>query len=165
LTEFKLDNAAMVGSGYEYVRLDEVKAMQRKLILPLNFPAAPAVEQVADQLDVNLADLRHWERAPANAAALANAGVPFALTTFKLKELKQFWPNLRKAVKQGLTTDKALAALTTEPARLAGVADRLGKIAPGYQADIVLADGDLFAEGNIVATWIRGQQHTVGTLN
>src|SRR5690606_19584557 len=31
LNEFNLTNAAMVGSGYEYVRLDEVKAMQRKL--------------------------------------------------------------------------------------------------------------------------------------
>lgn len=163
--EFKLNNVAMVGSGYEYVRLADIKASGRSLILPLNFPAAPEVEQVADQLDVSLADLRHWERAPANAAALEQAGVPFALTTYRLKELKQFWPNLRKAVKQGLTADKALAALTTEPARIAGVADKLGKIAPGYQADIVLADGDLFADGSIVATWIRGQQHNVETVN
>ena len=161
LNEFNLTNAAMVGSGYEYVRLDEVKAMQRKLILPLNFPAAPGVEQVADQLDVNLADLRHWERAPANAAALAKAGVPFALTTFKLKDKKDFWPNLRKAVKQGLSADTALAALTTVPASIAGVADKLGKIAPGYQADLVLASGDLFADGEIVATWVRGQQHSI----
>lgn len=164
LTEFKLDNAAMVGSGYEYVRLDEVKAMQRKLILPLNFPAAPAVEQVADQLDVNLADLRHWERAPANAAALANAGVPFALTTFKLKDKKDFWPNLRKAVQHGLSADTALAALTTVPAAIAGVADKVGKIAPGYQADLVLANGDLFADGEIIATWVRGQQHSIKAI-
>jgi imidazolonepropionase-like amidohydrolase len=165
LNEYKLDNAVMVGSGFEYVRLDEIKATGRSLILPLNFPAAPAVEQVADQLDVNLADLRHWERAPANAAALAGAGIPFALTTYKLKDNKQFWPNLRKAVKQGLSVDKALAALTTEPARIVGVADKLGKIAPGYQADLVLADGDLFADGTIIATWIRGQQHHYGTIN
>ena len=164
LNEFNLANASMVGSGYEYVRLDEVKAMQRKLILPLNFPAAPAVEQVADQLDVNLADLRHWERAPANAAVLAGAGVPFALTTFKLKEKKDFWPNLRKAVKHGLSAEVALAALTTVPASIAGVADKLGKIAPGYQADLVLANGDLFTDGEIVATWVRGQQHSVKAI-
>jgi imidazolonepropionase-like amidohydrolase len=164
LSEFNLSNAVMVGSGFEYVRLDEIKAAGRKLILPLNFPAAPAVEQVADQLDISLADLRHWERAPTNAAALENAGIPFAFTTYKLKDNKQFWPNLRKAVKQGLSVEKALAALTTEPARIAGVADTLGKIAPGYQADLVLADGDLFADGNIVATWIRGQQHNYAAL-
>ena len=165
LNEFKLTNAVMVGSGFEYVALDKIKASGRKLILPLNYPAAPAVENVADQLDVNLADLRHWERAPANAAALAKAGIPFALTTFKLKETKQFWPNLRKAVQYGLPSDKALAALTTEPARIMGVADKLGKIAPGYQADFVLADGDVFTDGAIVATWIRGQQHKVGLVN
>lgn len=161
LNEFKLSNAALVGSGFEYVRLDEIKATGRSLILPLNFPAAPDVERVADQIDVNLADLRHWERAPANAAALAQAGVPFALTTYKLKDTKDFWPNLRKAVQYGLSTDTALAALTTVPARLSGVADKLGKIAPGYQADLVLASGDLFADGEIVATWVRGQQHTI----
>jgi imidazolonepropionase-like amidohydrolase len=164
LNEFKLNNAAMVGSGFEYVRLDEIKATGRSLILPLNFPAAPAVEQVADQLDVNLADLRHWERAPANAAALAQAGVPFALTTYKLKDTKDFWPNLRKAVQYGLSADTALAALTTVPARLSGVADKLGKIAPGYQADLVLASGDLFADGEIVATWVRGQQHSIKAI-
>jgi imidazolonepropionase-like amidohydrolase len=165
LSEFNLKNVAMVGSGFEYGRLADIKASGRSLILPLNFPAAPAVEQVADQLDINLADLRHWERAPGNAAALAVAGVPFALTTYKLKDHKQFWPNLRKAVKHGLPADKALAALTTEPAKLIGVSDKLGKIAPGYQADLVLADGDLFTDGAIVATWIRGQQHNIAEIN
>lgn len=165
LSEFKLTNAVMVGSGFEYVRRDEIKATGRSIILPLNFPAAPSVEQVADQVDVSLADLRHWERAPANPGELAKAGIPFALTTFKLKDTKQFWPNLRKAVKYGLSADKALAALTTEPARIAGVADRLGKIAPGYQADLVLADGDLFTDGAIVATWIRGRQHLITAVN
>ncbi|MDX1391094.1 MAG: amidohydrolase family protein, partial [Rheinheimera sp.] len=165
LNEFNLKNVAMVGSGFEYVRLNDIKQSGRSVILPVNFPAAPAVEQVADQLDINLADLRHWERAPSNAAALASAGVPIALTTFKLKDTKDFWPNVRKAVQHGLAADKALAALTTEPARLAGVAYKLGKIAPGYQADLVLAEGDLFADGSIVATWIRGQQHTIGSVN
>ena len=165
LNEFNLKNVAMVGSGFEYVRLNDIKQSGRSVILPVNFPAAPAVEQVADQLDINLADLRHWERAPSNAAALASAGVPIALTTFKLKDTKDFWPNVRKAVQHGLAADKALAALTTEPARLAGVADKLGKIAPGYQADLVLAEGDLFADGSIVATWIRGQQHTISSVN
>lgn len=165
LNEFNLKNAVMLGSGFEYVRVKDVRDSGRSLILPINFPAAPEVGQLADQLDVNLADLRHWERAPANAAELAKAGVPFALTTHRLKEKKDFWPNLRKAVKYGLPADTALAALTTVPARLSGVADTLGKIAPGYQADLVLVKGELFSDGEIVATWIRGKQYEIGSVN
>lgn len=164
LKEFKLDNAVLVGSGFEYARLDEVKATGKTLILPLSFPAAPQVNQLSDQLDVSLADLRHWERAPANAAAVAGAGIPFALTTYKLEKKDQFWPNLRKAVKHGLSADTALAALTTVPANLAGVSSQLGKIAEGYQADFVVASGDLFTDGEIVATWIRGQEHSFKAL-
>lgn len=164
LNEFALKNAVFVGSGYEYVRVDEIKATGRSLILPLNFPSAPEVKQVSDQPDVDLASLRHWERAPSNAAELAKAGVPFALTTYKLKDKQQFWPNLRKAVQYGLSTETALAALTTVPAKMTGVAQSLGKIAKGYQADLVIANGDLFTDGEIIATWTRGQQHNFKPL-
>lgn len=68
-----------VGSGFEYARLDAIKATQAPVILPLNFPAAPEVKGVDDDLDVSLADLRHWERAPGNAAALAQADIDFSL--------------------------------------------------------------------------------------
>jgi imidazolonepropionase-like amidohydrolase len=164
LKEFAINNAVFVGSGYEYVRINDVKASGRSVILPLNFPAAPEVKQVADQADVDLASLRHWERAPSNAAELAKAGVPFAFTTYKLTDKKQFWPNLRKAVQFGLNRDTALAALTTVPAKMTGVAASLGKIAQGYQADLVIANGDLFTEGEIIATWTRGQQHNFKPL-
>src|SRR5690606_30822985 len=66
--------AAYVGSGFEYARLDAIKDTGSPLILPLDFPAAPSVTSVDDHLDVSLADLRHWERAPSNPAALAQAG-------------------------------------------------------------------------------------------
>lgn len=164
LNEFKLRNAVMVGSGYEYVRLNDVKTSGRSLILPINFPAAPEVDYVADQPDVDLASLRHWERAPANAAALAKAGVPFALTTYKLKDTKQFWPNVRKAIQFGLSKDDALAALTTVPAKMTGLSASFGKIAKGYQADLVITKGDLFTDGEIVATWINGQAHNFKPL-
>ena len=158
LKEFGLSKASLVASGYEYGRIEQVKATSRPLVLPIAFPAAPAVQQLNDQLDVELAQLRHWERAPANAAALEKANIPFALTMYKLEKPEQFWPNLRKAVQHGLSQQKALAALTTEPAKWLGLDGQLGKIASGYQADLVVSKGDLFADGEIVATWVRGQQ-------
>ncbi len=158
LKEFNLKNAVMLGSGYEYSRIADIKNTGRTVIVPVAYPAAPAVANIDDQLDVSLADLRHWERAPTNLAVLAKAGVPFALTTHALEKKDQFWPNLRQAMKHGLTAEQALAALTTVPAQLVGLPQQLGKIAVGYQADLVIAKGDLFADGEIVATWTRGQE-------
>jgi imidazolonepropionase-like amidohydrolase len=157
LAEFNISNAVILGSGHEYNRLNEVKTSGRALVLPLNFPAAPEVTLPDQHIDVSLADLRHWERAPANAAALERAGVRFALTSHGLKKKEDFLPNLRKAVKHGLSEQKALAALTTVPASMLGLEQKLGKIAKGYQADIVVSRGDLFDDGEIVATWLSGQ--------
>lgn len=158
LNEFNLRHVALLGNGYEYARVQEIARTGRTLIVPLAYPAAPTVAKLDDQLDISLADLRHWERAPSNLAALAKAGVPFALTSHQLEKKSQFWPNLRKAIQHGLPVDTALAALTTVPARVIGLEQQLGKIAVGYQADLVISKGDLFADGEIVATWTRGQE-------
>ncbi|MDX1677106.1 amidohydrolase family protein [Arsukibacterium sp.] len=165
LAEFNITNAAILGSGHEYNRLAEVKASGRTLVLPLAFPAAPEVTLPDQHLDVSLADLRHWERAPANPAALAQAGVSFALTSHGLKKKTDFLPNLRSAVKHGLSQQQALAALTTIPASMLGLEQQLGKVASGYQADIVVSRGDLFTDGEIVATWLRGQLHEFAPLD
>lgn len=158
LAEFNIKNALLLGSGYEYSRLAQVKATGKPILLPLNFPAAPNVNTAEQRLDVNLADLRHWERAPANPALLAQAGIPFALTSHGLDKKADFLPNLRKAIQYGLKPEQALAALTTVPAGLLGLEGTLGKIAAGYQADLVISRGDVFADGEIVATWLRGQE-------
>ena len=45
-------------------------------------------------------------------------------------------------VKAGMTPTQALASATTIPAELLGLGDRLGRIAPGYLADLVAIEGD-----------------------
>lgn len=162
--QFSLSNVAMVGSGYEYARVDAVKAANRTVIVPVAYPGAPAVAKIEDMADVSLADLRHWERAPGNLASLEKAGVRFALTSYKLEKTDQFWPNVRKAVQYGLSKDAALAALTTVPAGLIGMQDRVGRIAPGYQADLVFSKGDVFSDGDIIATWTRGHVDQIKPL-
>lgn len=48
------------------------------------------------------------------------------------------------AVKYGLDPEAALRAITINPAELAGVADRLGSLEKGKDADLVVWSGDLF---------------------
>lgn len=150
--------AIYLASGYEYARLEQVKATDADLIVPVNFPAAPDVSGVDAYLDVDLAKLRHWERAPANPGMLANAGVDFALTLYGLDKADQFWPNVKKAMENGLTERQALAALTTIPAKIAGIEDKAGKLQQGYMADFVMAKGDLFKDGVIQSVWTQGQE-------
>ena len=45
-------------------------------------------------------------------------------------------------VKAGLTPEQALATATTTAAALLGMGDQLGRIAPGFLADIIALDGD-----------------------
>ena len=45
-------------------------------------------------------------------------------------------------VKAGMTPAQALASATTIPAELLGMGDSLGRIAPGYLADLVAIEGD-----------------------
>src|SRR5712692_6906757 len=123
--EFSL-NLIIRGSGFEYRRLDAVKATRRQLILPVNFPEAPSVQTPEEALQVSLRELRTWDEAPENPKRLQEAGVQFALTSATLKEPDKFLSQVRKAVERGLAADDALAALTLTPARIFGVEKQLG---------------------------------------
>src|SRR3954469_17335720 len=158
--EFKL-KPILFGNGYEYRVRKTLAEKKPGLILPLDFPKPPEIERPENALEVELDELQHWDRAPSNPARLAEAGIPFALTTQKLeKPEKEFWARLRLAVRRGLSKDAALAALTSTPAEMFGVADRLGSIAAGRIANLVVATGDLFGEdAKIVTTWIDGRYY------
>ena len=52
--------------------------------------------------------------------------------------------------------------LTTNPAEMLGIADRLGRVAAGAVANLVVSDGPLFdAKTKIHDVWVRGQRHVV----
>lgn len=162
LKEHKL-SANLLGNGQEYARIDELAALNYPLILPLNYPQAPKVDTEDAEREVSLAELRHWERAQTNPAAVAKAGLPFALTQYGIKT-DAFWPRLRQAIAQGLSEEKALAALTTQAANMAGTADVSGQLAPGYMADFVVTKGNIFKDGQIYSVWLQGQEHSIRSL-
>jgi imidazolonepropionase-like amidohydrolase len=152
----------VVGSGDEYKRVREIAATALPLVVPVNFPEAPEVGDPGNLLEVTTEELRHWQSAPGNAAALARAGIRFALTSHGMKDAKGFRANIGKAVASGLSESEALAAVTTRPAELLGLAGRLGTIAPGKVANLTITRGALFAEGSKVReVWVDGDRHEV----
>ena len=65
------------------------------------------------------------------------------------------------AVKSGMDPFQALQAITINPARHAGIEDRVGSLEVGKDADIVLMDGDaLDMNANVVSVYVLGKQVT-----
>jgi imidazolonepropionase-like amidohydrolase len=148
----------------EYQRIKEMKATNATFILPLNYPAAQDVEDPNDARFVSLEDMKHWEMAPANAAAFEKAGIPFCFTTSDLRSPANFWPNLRKAMEYGLSEAKAMEALTKTPATLLGVYDKVGSLDPGKLANFLVTTGPIFNEKtNILYNYIQGIKYGVKT--
>ena len=90
--EFDLPDITILGNGREYRQLDLLKKSGATVIVPLDFPKAPPVESPEAALELSLEALEHWERAPANAASLANKNIPICLTSHGLeKPSDTFW--------------------------------------------------------------------------
>ena len=160
--EFGL-NSILLGSGNEYRRIKEIKATNRPIILPLNFPNAPDVSSPDLAREVDLESLMHWDHAPSNPAVLEANGVNFVFTTQGLKNKKDYLKNIRKAVRRGLSKPAALHGLTLGVAKLYQVEDQLGTVEPSKIANFTLLDGDLFAKSaKVVAVVVDGQYFNFG---
>jgi imidazolonepropionase-like amidohydrolase len=58
-------------------------------------------------------------------------------------------------VKAGLTPAQALASATTTAATLLGMGNELGRIAPGYRADIVAVEGNPLERIDVLFSGVR----------
>lgn len=73
---------------------------------------------------------------------LADAGVPFVITTGTNQAALDLVREAMFAARNGLPPQRALDAVTIEPARLLGIDDRTGSLAPGKDADFVIWSTD-----------------------
>jgi imidazolonepropionase-like amidohydrolase len=112
------------------------------------------------------------ERTLANPGRLAAAGVEVALTTdHPVVPINFLVHQATLAVKEGMSREDALRSITVNPARMMGLADRLGSLTPGLDGDVVLWDGDpldvmsravqVFVAGVPVYEWRDGVGVTV----
>ncbi|MEY2904502.1 MAG: hypothetical protein RJA52_518, partial [Bacteroidota bacterium] len=152
--------------GDAYKQIQDIKNTGASLIVPVNFPDPFDVSDIYENHKFTLADLKHWEMAPGNLAALEKAGINFAITSFGLAKSSEFWPNVRKAVAAGLSPMTALKALTMTPAKFIGEDSRLGHLKNGAIANLIITSGDLFnEETQIHENWILGKRFEINNLD
>jgi imidazolonepropionase-like amidohydrolase len=164
--EFDHPSIVIVDNGTAHRRLDLFKEMGHPVIVPLRYAETPDVFSVGAMDTVDLATLQHWERAPANARWLHNAGLDVALTTSKRRSGEKFWDNLHTAIEKGLPASDALAMITTNPAEILKLEGH-GTIAGGQIANLVVASGDLFdphGDAKIIDTWVDGRRHSISNI-
>ncbi len=151
----------LVGSGFEYENIQEVKATNATYIIPLNFPDAYDVANPYQAAYVSLADMRRWNQAPSNPKVLAENNIPFAFTTHDLKSPKEVVSNIQKAIIYGLSEEKALEALTTVPAQILKNND-IGNLNKNSHANFIITSGPVFDKETIIyENWIQGIRHEI----
>ena len=148
--------------GNEYEQINTLKKLNPHLLVPVNFPNAYDVDDPFLVQKLSLNQMRYWNQAPANPKEIANAGIKFAFTSSDLKNIKDFLPNIRKAVQYGLSPERALAALTTIPAQLINQKGEIGELRKGALANLIITNGPVFnKETEIEQNWVQGQQHII----
>lgn len=139
--EFDLE-IILDGCAEAHLVLDQIKASGFPVILH------PTMARAAGELE-NLS--------METAAKLQAAGIPFAIQS----GYEAYAPKTRTVlfeagllVARGLSWDEAMASITRAPAEILGLADRVGTIEVGKDADLALFNGDPF----------EYTTHCVGTL-
>jgi len=108
--------------------------------------APEAIPPLDDYIQRNLESVRRAIRAGVTLGMGSDA--VFTMFGQNTRELGWF-------VRAGLTPEQALATATTTAADLLGVGDRLGRIAPGYAADLVAVEGNPLADIQALFTSVR----------
>ena len=146
--EFKL-RLVLVGAAEGWMVADQLaKAKVPVVVKPLT--DVPSFDSLGATLE--------------NPARLAKAGVTIALATFDTQNSRNLRQEAGNAIAYGMDRDVALAAVTLAPARLWGVADRIGSLEAGKDADVVVWSGDPFELATGAEhVFIKGQEMPADT--
>ncbi len=159
--ELGLDFA--IYGGQEGYRLAGELADAGVALLALVDWPEPLPERDRDpEADRPLREILHERQAPTTPVELAEAGVQFALGSGGANGADDFLAGVRRAIEGGLEPARALQALTRDAAAVHGLEDRIGTVAAGMAADLVLADGYPWQESTRVeAMFIDGVRYAV----
>lgn len=175
---------AILGGKEAWKVADRLAAEQVPVVVSLDWPKKPELapkqdkkkktteyttvswtpeweNDVFEPVEVREARVREWEDHVNNLHALIKAGVAVAVTSRDAKDAETFWKRVGDALELDLTEDELLGALTTGPAALFDLQDRLGRIAPGNLANVTLRTKPLEdKEGQARYVFIDGERFT-----
>jgi imidazolonepropionase-like amidohydrolase len=104
-------------------------------------------------------DYDNYQRPYQNPGLLHDAGVKVAIATGEVENVRNAPYHAGYAATYGLGKEEALRAITINGAEIFGVADKLGSIESGKQANLFIADGDPFEPmTHIEQVFIRGNK-------
>jgi imidazolonepropionase-like amidohydrolase len=123
------------------------------VIAEKGYPCVPG-PVLFSRLKLELRDLT-----PSNAGALARAGVKVAIQTDEGSATRYLALNAAVAVSEGMDEVAALRAITLTPAEILRIADRVGSLEPGKDADIAVFSAHPFdvAHCRTERVWIDGK--------
>ncbi|MCC3769363.1 amidohydrolase family protein [Streptomyces sp. UNOC14_S4] len=114
----------------------------------------------AERIEPMFAAIRRMAEAGVRLVAGTDAGVQRTGFAGSLAGSLTFYEHL------GVPARRVLAMATTEAAEALGIADRAGRIAPGYRADLLVVDGDpvesVGALASVQAVFASGERCAVG---
>ncbi|HWT45449.1 MAG TPA: amidohydrolase family protein [Vicinamibacterales bacterium] len=156
--EFNLDPIITGGIEADQAAAD-LKAANARVILSVAIPQAEEGRGGRENAEVPMRVQRMRQNLPKVPAALDEAGVLYAFSSEGLQNPADFVKDVARAVHDGgLPEQQALRALTVNAAKIAGAADRVGTLAKGQIANVLLVDGDLFSgQAHIKQVFIEGR--------
>ncbi|MFM9873456.1 MAG: amidohydrolase family protein [Fimbriimonadaceae bacterium] len=132
---------------------DLLKSSGAEVILQGRVPTAPKLTD--DFSRVSLKSVRDYFNEVQAGAELEKSGVNFAYSPSSTITPME---GIRTYVQGGLSRNAALAAMTTEPAKILGVSGDYGTLEAGKKASIVVVQGDIFDKSSqVMATYIDGK--------
>lgn len=128
-----------------------LKAKEIGVVLNLDLPkdsftdSLPKAEQGEDYEALIKRGKVAYKEALALASKFEEAEIPFAFSSLGT-EKKDLFKNLNLMIENGLSKETALAALTSNPAKLLGIENISGSISPGKMANMVVMTDSLFSK-------------------
>jgi len=141
-------------AGDEYQILSQIKPLNPKLIVPVNFSKPLKPNNPDDWKFVSYQDLLHYESGPTNLYQLYKNQILFSITSSGCNLSSEFYKNIYKAIQAGLPARQALKALTTNSANIIGIDNKVGSLKAGNDAFFIITSDSLGAKSfEVLENW------------